>query len=442
MPVGQSDLLGCDSAGEMPTAGQECAPVSASRRIASLTTFYPPYNFGGDGVDVQRTARALARRGHQVTVIHDLDAYRVLSGGANPTPVADPEVEVIGLESRLSRLSVLLTHQLGRPVVHAATLAALDRARRFDVVLLNNVSLVGGPGVFQFGRDAVRIYIAHEHWLVCPTHVLWRQNREACDGRKCLRCVVAYRRPPQLWRYTGALTRALRHVDAFVARSEFSRLKHKEFGFPRQMDVLPYVLPSPEEEAPLAPPPHASPYFLFAGRLEKIKGVDDLIRAFPRDLEADLLIAGDGQEAADLQGLAAGHPRIRFLGRVPAERLGAFYQHSLALVMPSRGFETFGMVVAEALSHGTPAIVRRIGPLPEFIRQTGGGETFTSQEELTGHLRRFASDPGWARALGERGRSQLGRQWGADVAINQLEAIIERELVRKGSQAMREAYNR
>ena len=40
-------------------------------RIAMLTTFYPPYNFGGDGIGVQRLATALVRRGCEVTVIHD-----------------------------------------------------------------------------------------------------------------------------------------------------------------------------------------------------------------------------------------------------------------------------------------------------------------------------------------------------------------------------------
>ena len=49
-------------------------------RFCSLTTFYPPYNFGGDGIDVQRTARALVDRGHEVTVVHDIDAYQWLAG--------------------------------------------------------------------------------------------------------------------------------------------------------------------------------------------------------------------------------------------------------------------------------------------------------------------------------------------------------------------------
>ena len=74
----------------------------------------------------------------------------------------------------------------------------------------NNVSLVGGPGVLSTG-NGIRIYEAHEHWLVCPSHVLWRHGRELCTGRQCLRCTLNHRRPPQLWRYTGYLEQQLRH---------------------------------------------------------------------------------------------------------------------------------------------------------------------------------------------------------------------------------------
>ena len=49
-------------------------------RICMLTTFYPPFNFGGDGIFVERLAGALARRGHAVTVVHSLDAYHFLGG--------------------------------------------------------------------------------------------------------------------------------------------------------------------------------------------------------------------------------------------------------------------------------------------------------------------------------------------------------------------------
>jgi hypothetical protein len=44
-----------------------------------ITTFYPPYAFGGDGVYVQQLSNELAKRGHQVEVVHCRDTYNVLA---------------------------------------------------------------------------------------------------------------------------------------------------------------------------------------------------------------------------------------------------------------------------------------------------------------------------------------------------------------------------
>src|SRR5947209_7940112 len=53
-------------------------------KFCMVTTFYPPYHFGGDAIGVQRLARGLVRRGHEVTVIHDVDAYNLLHQGSEP----------------------------------------------------------------------------------------------------------------------------------------------------------------------------------------------------------------------------------------------------------------------------------------------------------------------------------------------------------------------
>ena len=70
------------------------------------------------------------------------------------------------------------------------------------------------------------------------------------------------------------------------------------------MDVLPCFLPDPESEEPPRPSSLASAsasVFLFVGRLERIKGLDDVILAFARYQDADLVVAGDGDHAATLK---------------------------------------------------------------------------------------------------------------------------------------------
>jgi glycosyltransferase involved in cell wall biosynthesis len=404
-------------------------------RFGFLTTFYPPYSFGGDAIDVERMARALVARGHQVTVVHDRDAFRALAGQREPTtaPRTGTGVEVIGLESPLRTLSPLLTQQLGRPIAHGRRLREIFDAGAFDVVAFHNVSLVGGPGALSLGGDAVRVYVAHEHWLVCQSHVLWRHNREACDRRECLRCVLHFHRPPQLWRATDYLDRQLAHVDAFIARSAFSRDKHREFGFTRPMEVLPIFVPDESTEATMPPAdavpadsPHDRPYFLFVGRLERIKGLDTVLPAFMGPGNTDLLIVGVGQEESALRAQASGHPRIRFVGAVANRELARYYRHAVALIAPSVGFETFGIVLVEAFRQSTPVIARRHGPFPEIVEQSGGGELFGTNDELTAAMGRLTSDAGYRDLLGRRGFDASGRLWSESVVIDSFLSIVRR----------------
>ncbi len=412
-----------------------------SCRFCFVTTFYPPYNFGGDGIGVQRLARALARRGHHVTVVSDADAFAALSPTLPPDPGPDPSgVEEVRLRSRIGGMSSLLTQQTGRPVVHGPRLRRILESGAFDVVNFHNISLVGGPGLLAYGGDAARIYMAHEHWLVCPSHVLWRHNRERCTGRECLRCVLHYRRPPQLWRYTGYLARQLRHVDAFIAMSAFSRDKHREFGFQHDMDVVPYFLPdgvAAPRDAPADTPPHDRPYFLFVGRLERLKGLDDVIPAFAGYPDADLLIAGAGLHASHLQRLAASNPRVRFLGNVPNDALDRYYRHAIALLVPSVGFETFGIIMIEAFRQGTPVIARRLGPFPEIIEQSEAGELFASEPELIAAMRRLQHDPARRAAQSEAGRRAVAARWSEDAVIPAYLRVVakarERRAARRSS---------
>jgi glycosyltransferase involved in cell wall biosynthesis len=407
-------------------------------RFCFLTTFYPPHNFGGDGIGVQRLARGLARAGHRVTVVHDVDAYRALSRGPEPAAEPEPEgVEVIRLRSALGPLSPLLTQQLGRPVVNGRRIGRILEAGRFDVINFHNTSLIGGPGLFRYGR-ALKLYMAHEHWLVCPSHVLWRHNRELCTGRQCFRCQLAYRRPPQWWRWTGLLARELRHIDAFIAMSEFSRAKHREFGFPREMEVVPYFLPAPEPGGARVggPPPHPRPYFLFVGRLEKIKGLDDVIPVF-RDYDAaDLLIAGDGDYGPALRTQARDLERVRFLGRVPPDTLRRYYEHAVALIVPSVCFETFGIILIEAFRQGTPVIARRIGPFPEIVAGSGGGELFTTREELIAAMRRLQGDPAARAAAARAGYRAFLEHWSEQAVIPRYLDVVRRAAERKGDRAL------
>ena len=398
-------------------------------KIAMLTTFYPPYNFGGDGIGIHRLSKGLADRGHEVTVIHDQDAYVALAGRQPEPAEGDPRIEVIGLKTPLAKLSLLLTHQLGRPVAHARKLSDLLDNGRFDVIWFHNVSLVGGPGILRYGKG-IKLYEAHEHWLVCETHVLWQDDERVCESQHCLSCTLRHRRPPQPWRRTGMLAREARHVDAFIAKSKFSRDKHHAFGFHREMEVIPYFLPDIAPQAETSPP-HARPYFLFVGRLERIKGVQDIIPAFAGEEGPDLLIAGTGEYEQVLRDQAQSHPRVKFLGRIAPDALPAYYKHARSLIVPSLCYETFGIIIIEAFRTGTPVLARRLGPFPEIIAK-GGGLLFDGTDDVVAAIDSFPANGTYREALSRQARQAFEKHWSDQVVLDQYTNLISRVARKKG----------
>src|SRR5215471_15252056 len=90
--------------------------VNRPLNFLHLTTFYPPYSFGGDAMYLYRLCHALGDEGHQVDVVHCIDSYHLLHPAEPEIQFAThPNVKTYALSSGFKWLSPLLTHQSGRP---------------------------------------------------------------------------------------------------------------------------------------------------------------------------------------------------------------------------------------------------------------------------------------------------------------------------------------
>jgi glycosyltransferase involved in cell wall biosynthesis len=275
------------------------------------------------------------------------------------------------------------------------------------------MSLLGADLLRHPAPGAVKLYTTHEHWLICPMHVLWKYTQEPCREAACFRCVIAGKRPPQFWRSTQLLAQSASHVDRFLSPSRFTAAMHAERGFPEKVHHLPYFIDRADDDwRTPAPRPHDNPYFLFVGRLERIKGLHTLIDLWRRyHLPYDLVVAGAGSEEVALRAQASGLDRIRFLGPVPPARLGALYHHTLACLIPSITYETFGIVNIEAFARKTPVIARDLGALPEVVDESGGGLTYKTDEQLLQAIHRIAATPSLRQEMGERAYRAFQATW-------------------------------
>lgn len=397
-----------------------------------VTTFYPPYHFGGEALYLYRLANELGRAGHRVTIVHCADSYELLT---NAGPRGDfpqhPNVTVHALRTGLRGLSPLVTYLSGRPGLKRRALDAIFSEGSFDVVHFHQMTLFG-PGALSYGNGAVRLYTTHDHWLVCPMYDLWKFNRELCERPACIRCQLTFKRPPQLWRHTDLLARQLPKVDLFLSPSRATIEQHRRRGFAEPMRHLPYFFPLAEtgavpESARAAAAALAGdrPYFLFVGRLVKIKGLHTLFDVFREYGGADLVVAGDGAWGDELRSRARGLPNVRFLGHVHPDVLRGLYAGAVATLVPSLVYETFGFITLESLAQGTPVIARDLGAVGELVRESGGGYTYRTDAELLAAMAKLNDDPRLRAELGGKGHAAYVERWSEEPHLLSYLELVE-----------------
>ena len=406
-------------------------------RFCHLSIFYPPYSFGGDAMYLYRLVNALAGRGHQVDVIHCADSYHVLEPRKPEKQFPNhPNVTVHTLRSGWGMLSPLLTQQTGGTWFKKNRILEVFLGKKFDVIHYHNTSLLGPKALTLRPdyNDFIKLYTTHEHWLVCPMHVLWKNNERLCEKPDCLRCTLAFRRPPQWWRYSRRLERCARHIDAFISPSRFTRQMHFDRGFvPSSVfEYVPYFVP-PQENAdvPVEQAPHPRPFFLFVGRLEKIKGLQNLIPVFRNYTHADLVVAGTGTYGQELRAQAAGMNNVLFLGALQQAQLRALYRHAIAVLVPSICYEVFGIIILEAHMQKTPVIVNDLGGLKEVVEEGQGGFAYRTTEELLAAMEKLRTDPALRSQMGERGWRAYHQRWTEDAHLEMYFRVIDETAQRK-----------
>ena len=384
---------------------------------------------------IYRLSHALGDAGHSVDVVHCVDSYHLLHPAEPEIAFAEhPNVRRHELRSSYKWLSPLLTQQTGRAFLKLKQIRDLLNSKPYDVIQYHNISLLG-PQVLTLEPElgaAIKMYMTHEHWLVCPTHVLWKFGSRPCEGPDCLRCVIKARRPPQVWRYTNYLAEASAYVDQFVSPSRFTAQMHAERGFPKPVAHLPYFIDRVDDDGcKPGPPLHDKPYFLFVGRLERIKGLHTLIQLWSQITEYDLLVAGTGLEADALRQQAEDNPRIKFLGPMSQDQLGAVYRQALAVIVPSLTYETFGIIIVEAFARRTPVIVRDLGALPEVVNDSGGGFIYKDDDELLAAIDRIGTSADLREQLGQKGYEAFLANWSREAHLKIYFDFLKRTAIKK-----------
>ena len=221
----------------------------------------------------------------------------------------------------------------------------------------------------------------------------------------------------------GLITRKEREValaDLIITCSTLARDTYVAAGVP-PAKVVPVslgvdvdVFGADAAEAAKVPSRDGRIVFCNAGSLQRRKGTDLMVLACralrARSLPYDFIIAGnhtgaDRQIVRDLSEVA------RLRGRLPHEELGRFYAEADVFVLPSR-FDSFGMVVSEALACGKPVIVSDTVGAKDLVREGVNGWVIPvgDASALVERMAWCAENPAAVRAMSAAARASAVKQ--------------------------------
>jgi glycosyltransferase involved in cell wall biosynthesis len=205
----------------------------------------------------------------------------------------------------------------------------------------------------------------------------------------------------------GTLTRK---VHAVIALTEFMKRKLLDAGFEgARLHVRANFIPDPgASELDYA---SRDKRIAFVGQIETIKGVEMCAEAWTLtdDKTWRLSMIGDGKLRESLVSQWRAAENIDWHGKIARSRAIAAMSSSRFLVLPSLWYEGLPLVLLEAMSHGTPAIVPDHGAFPEIVEDGVNGIVFKAGDvfSLRDAFRRATSMSAyeWTRlALGARSR--------------------------------------
>lgn len=168
---------------------------------------------------------------------------------------------------------------------------------------------------------------------------------------------------------------------------------------------------------------------LFAGRLERSKGVLDLIESV-RTLDVDLFVAGSGNLKDEAVSLVNSHgiqTKVNFLGKLTSKELKEYYLKSDILVVPSLRVEGFPMSIIEGMSYYLPVIATKSGGNVDAVvdNKTGFLIDVGDTKNLTEKLKYFDTYPEKIKEFGLNARNSVEHKFSLGIMKTEYKNLIE-----------------
>ena len=282
-----------------------------------------------------------------------------------------------------------------------------------DVVHVHNTLTLVSPSVYYaaFRCNVPVVQTMHNFRLLCPGGSFFMEdegNGHICEQcvSKGLSCAVrnsCYRHSKAQTIVSAAILKIHRMLGTyrrinFICLTEFNRYNpanvYVKPNFTYDLAGMSGKLPDTQVTGTQGIHGGRSDrYYVYVGRLEKLKGTELLVDAFAKLPDRKLVIMGNGPLEQTLKKRIAdnGCKNIVMAGRTTGEDYVKILGGAQAIISSSQCYETFGMGIAESYSLSVPAIAGDIGNIGDIVKEGIMGIHFqyNSSDALIEAVKRF-----------------------------------------------------
>ena len=317
-----------------------------------------------------------------------------------------------------------------------------------DVIHIHNLfPFISPAALFACRKVGTPVVMTvHNYRLMCPTGLFLRNGHpcEAClKHRNEWRCIL-HNCERSLFRSLGYAIRNTvarkwhaytQCVDYFCCLTDFQQYKLREYGiateklrvFPNYIDIS-KLPPQRFGDTP------QKQFVGYVGRISHEKGYDLLLEVARLHPEIPFRLAGPSRDDNTHCEL----PNVTFCGTLDRDHLSTFYQEAAFIVIPSRCYEGFPMVLLEASIHKKPCIAPNHGAFPELIHKGNAatGMVFTpgNIQDLEQQLVNLWNNPQQIDLMGAKAYHNVTTYYNKAFITTQWFDFIESVAIRKHSQ--------
>lgn len=298
-----------------------------------------------------------------------------------------------------------------------------------DVIHLHNINKYT-ISLLKAVKGFPLIQTTHDFSFVCPMQWNVHQNLKPCLTGFHANCWQEHKRNVNYFSYFLRLFAFLRKkkylkksINQFIAPSTILKNYLMQQGFNNISFIPPFIEKKEFPDFEKMQPQH----FLYIGQLEKQKGVNCLIEEFAlacnKNKNIILKIVGHGREKKVLKQRVNQlnlQERIHFIDWTNDPSV--FYQECSAVIFPSIGLESFGLVITEAMAQARAVIGSNRGPTLELIEDGKTGLLFDPLQkgQLAEKILLIAKQPDLAQCYGQQGWNKLQECWNDDTVLEEI----------------------